>query len=271
MKRSFWTLGTPGWSDEAVIAAAERFGFHGVDLRCGGNGSISVQSTDDEVKELKQLFAYNGIEIASLLGYTQRGTEDGVDWDAVTDDLVAHMELCHHAGTHNLRAQVGAPAHESSWDAYLEGFAAAVTKALSQVEHIVINFQNHPGSLTANQGAKLAAMVNSDRFGLGLSTDHCVDMGEDPAAIAGEVARWVRYVHLADRENNDGPMTAGKYYASLPGDGVVPNARVLETLQAAGYDGWVAFKWEKPTWPELPDAEIALPRFVSFMKELQPV
>ncbi len=272
MKLSFWTLGTPGWSNDAVVDAAKRFGFDGIDLRCSDKGgNLSLQSSDSEVSELKDHFATNGIEIASLLGYTKRGGSDGVEWDDVTADLVAHAKLCRRVGTANLRANVGTPADGSTWDAYLEGYAGAVSNALDAVDGVVINVQNHPGAVTAVQAGRLAEMVNSDRFGIGLSTDHCVDMGEDPVAAAKQFGQWVRYVHLADRENNDGPMTAGKYYASLPGAGIVANRDALAALQAAGYDGWVAFKWEKPTWPELPDAEVALPKFVSFMKALQPV
>jgi sugar phosphate isomerase/epimerase len=245
-------------------------GNTGVDLRCAANGNISLQSSKEDVARLKDLFASHGLEVASLLGYTQRGNDDGVDWDAVTADLIRHAELCLRVGSQNLRANVGAPARESTWDAYLEGYAAAVTKALEAVDGVVINVQNHPGSVNTAEAGRLAAMVGSPRFGIGFSTDHCVDMGEDPAAMARQVARWVRHVHLADRARASGEKTEGKFYASLPGEGVVANREVLETLRAAGFDGWVSFKWEKPTWPELPEAEIALPRFVSFMRALQP-
>jgi sugar phosphate isomerase/epimerase len=268
VKLSFWTLGTPGWSNEAVVEAAERFGFDGVDLRCAGNGNVSLQSSDAEIRALKAQFAEHHVEIASLLGYNLRGGEKGVDWDAVVDDLVAHAELCNRLGVTNLRANVGAPAADSTWDAYLEGFAAAIERTLAQTHDVVINVQNHPGSITMARAAQLAENVGSERFGIGFSPEHCVDMGEDPVAEALRVGRWVRHVHLADRETASGPQTEGKYRASLPGAGIVQNAAVLDNLRKQGFDGWVSLKWEKPTWPDLPDAEVALPAFVSFMSAL---
>ena len=111
-------------------------------------------------------------------------------------------------------------------------------------------------------------MVDSPRFGIGFSPDHCVDMGEDPVALASQVGSWVRHVHLADREKRGGAMVEGKLRACLPGEGIVANREVLDTLRGQGYDGWVSFKWEKPTYPDLPDAEEALPKFVSFMSAL---
>jgi sugar phosphate isomerase/epimerase len=269
MKLSFWTLGTPGWSNEAVVDAAKRFGYEGVDLRCAANGNISLQSGAEDIVALRELFTSRDIEIASLLGYNQRGNDDGVDWDAVTADLVAHAALCVRLETPNLRVNVGSPARDSSWKAYLEGFAAAVKQALSMVDGVVMNVQNHPGSITAVQAGELAALVNSERFGIGFSPDHCVDMGEDPVTLASQLAPWVRQVHLADRESSGGTTVGGKLRACLPGEGFVRNREVLETLRAAGFDGWVSFKWEKPTYPDLPDAEVALPRFVAFMSALQ--
>lgn len=270
MKLSFWTLGTPGWSNEAVVDAAVRFGYQGVDLRCATNGNVSLQSSDDEVDALRALFESNGIEIASLLAYNERGNEDGVNWPAVSADLAAHMRLCVRLGTPNLRVNVGSPPRNSNWEGYMEGFANAVWNALARVEGVTMNIQNHPGSLTAAQAIQLSRLVGRSRFGIGFSPDHCVDMGEDPVALASRAGTWVRQVHLADRERADGEMVGGKLRACIPGEGIVPNRDVLETLRSQGFDGWVSFKWEKPTYPDLPDAEDALPKFVSYMSALQP-
>jgi sugar phosphate isomerase/epimerase len=76
-------------------------------------------------------------------------------------------------------------------------------------------------------------------------------------------------VHLADRESADGATVGGKLRACIPGEGIVRNREVLEVLHDQGFDGWVSFKWEKPTYPDLPDAEVALPKFVAFMSALQ--
>ena len=271
MKLSFWTLGTPGWSNEAVVEGARRFGYQGVDIRCAANGTISPQPDDEEVTALRSLFETAGVEIASVLGYNQRGNDAGVEWQAVESDLIALAELCVRLGTPNLRANVGAPAAGSTWEAYLEGFASVVTRALASVPEVTVNVQNHPGSINAVQAGRLASMVGSARFGIGFSPDHCVDMGEDPVALAEELGAWVRHVHLADRENAGGAMVKGKLRACLPGDGIVRNREVLAALQAQGYDGWVSFKWEKPTYPDLPDAEEALPRFIAFMSSLERV
>src|SRR5262245_32796253 len=142
MKLSFWTLGTPGWSNEAVVAAAKRFGYDGVDLRCAANGNISLESSDEEVAALRGLFEDQGIEIASLLAYNARGNEDGVNWAAVSADIVEHARLCLRLGTSNLRIQVGSPPRTNNWEGYLEGFANMMWNVIARTDGVTINVQN---------------------------------------------------------------------------------------------------------------------------------
>lgn len=267
MKLSFWTLGTPDWTNRQVVDAAVRFGFDGVDLRCASGRNVSVQSTPQEVDDLRRLFADNGIEIASILAYNERGSADGVDWQAVRDDIARHIELAQRLGTKAMRVNAATPASDSSWDAYLGGFAGAITDALTANDSVVLNMQNHPGAPNVEQIARLASMVHSPLFGSGFSPDHCVDMGDDVLASAELLAPVIKKLHLADREAY-GQRTGSKLRACLPGAGIVPNREVVDILRRHGFDGYVSFKWEKPTYPDLPDAEVALPHFMSYMADV---
>jgi len=47
----------------------------------------------------------------------------------------------------------------------------------------------------------------------------------------------------------------------------VPLRKMLELLLNGGYDGYVTFEWEKRWHRELPEPEIAFPRFVEKMRE----
>ena len=265
MRLSFWTLGTPGWSNEQVVDAAKRFGYNGVDLRCTKGGNISLDSTDDEVESLKRLFDDADVKISSLLAYNARRGEEGVDWDAVTGDLIANARLARRLGTTNMRINAGRPSSSSTWEAYLEGLAVASKATLEAVDDIALLVQNHPGSISGAQAGELAEMVDDQRFGVGFSPDHCVDMGEDPVEIARYIAVWVGQIHIADRTRSD---ENGKMHACLPGTGMVELRRTLEVLAGEGFDCWLSFKWEKPTYPDLPDAEIALPEFVGFIQRI---
>jgi sugar phosphate isomerase/epimerase len=265
VKLSFWTLGTPDWSNGQVVDAARRFGFDGVDLRCTPGRNVSVQSTPQEIEDLKRVFADNGVEISSILAYNERGNAEDVDWTVVQDDIAQHIDLAQRLGTKAMRVNAASPAAGSSWDQYLQGFALALTGALTANSDVVLNMQNHPGAPNVEQIGRLVSMVHSPLFGSGFSPDHCVDMGDDVLASAETLAPVVKQLHLADRERG-GEGSSGKMKACLPGEGFVPNREVIEMLQRHGYDGYVSFKWEKPTYLDLPDAEVALPHFISFMR-----
>src|SRR3954471_18971347 len=115
MKLSFWTLGTPDWTNMQVVDAARRFGFDGVDLRCAVGRNVSVESTPHQVVELKGLFTDNGVEISSILAYNQRGNAEDVDWVEVQDDIARHIDLAQRLGTKAMRVNAAAPAAGSSW------------------------------------------------------------------------------------------------------------------------------------------------------------
>ena len=264
MKTSFWTLGTPGWSNEEIVAIAAKLGYDGVDLRCAADGNVSLDSDAGELAQLTQLFEGAGLGIASLLCYNGRGNEDGVDWRAVESDLMAHIDLARGLGVTALRVQAGRPARHTKWDVYLAELATVLRSLLKAGEGIELLVQNHPGSVTAQHCERLAELVSHERFGIGFSPDHCVDMDEDPIEAAAALAPFIRQVYLADRVR----LPDGRLRPCLPGDGIAATREVLQALTARGFDGWVSFKWEKPTYPDLPDAREALPRFMGFMSSL---
>jgi sugar phosphate isomerase/epimerase len=71
----------------------------------------------------------------------------------------------------------------------------------------------------------------------------------------------IRHVHLKNSvSTNDGV----RY--SLMSHGVVPVDEVLRLLASGGYDGWIAFEWEKRWHPEIEEPEVALPDFVRVLQ-----
>ena len=71
----------------------------------------------------------------------------------------------------------------------------------------------------------------------------------------------IRHVHL----KNSVPTSDGVRY-SLMSQGDVPVVEVLKLLVSGGYDGWIAFEWEKRWHPEIEEPEVALPDFVRVLR-----
>ena len=60
---------------------------------------------------------------------------------------------------------------------------------------------------------------------------------------------------------------AGNSYLLL-GRGKVPVPKILSMLSRAGYDGWLSVEWEKRWQPDIPDADVALPRYADGIRAL---
>ena len=71
----------------------------------------------------------------------------------------------------------------------------------------------------------------------------------------------IRHVHLKNSVATDD----GIRYCLL-GQGDVPVGEVLRLLVSGGYDGWIAFEWEKRWHPEIEEPEVALPDFVRVLR-----
>lgn len=86
---------------------------------------------------------------------------------------------------------------------------------------------------------------------------------EDPEETYANLSPYVVSVHVKDSIIDEN----GQMRLVLPGDGDVPLRKMLELLLNGGYDGYVTFEWEKRWHRELPEPEIAFPRFVEKMRE----
>jgi sugar phosphate isomerase/epimerase len=69
--------------------------------------------------------------------------------------------------------------------------------------------------------------------------------------------RW-----LEEEGHKDLVSTGGGVRYCLMGQGDVPFGEVLRLLTSGGYDGWIAFEWEKRWHLEIEEPEVALPDFV---------
>lgn len=280
MKLSFWTLGMPPWPTTEVATRASSLGYDGVDLRCAPNGNLSVESSDEELQTIRQVFAESGVELPCLLGYN-RGGHDGekVDWDVVEGELIDLARVAGKLGSSQMRVQVTRPAESWSWnwDDYLDKLGAASLNAVKQTPGLTAVFENHVGSASALQLLQMVEAKGDDRLGVVFSPDHSIVMQEDSVDLAERYAPAIRQVCLADRrpvQDNLGDFDGRYYYVRyetcLMGEGLVPTSRILDTLARKGYDGYVALKWEKSDsfGHHLPSGETALSQYIEYMRGL---
>jgi sugar phosphate isomerase/epimerase len=89
---------------------------------------------------------------------------------------------------------------------------------------------------------------------------------ESVAQTWANVGPWVRSVDFKDSVT-DFEARLGYRYVQI-GDGEIPLQDALQVLNAANFDGWLTFEWEKLWHPELADATAAFPEFITRIRGL---
>lgn len=269
-KLSFTTMGTPELDAEQAIKAAREYGYDGIDLRVSDHkGELTIDSSDAELCEIRNILDGEGIQLAGLLCYNEVGNEDENSWDAMQESLVRHLELGKKIGSPNIRMFGGNPHKDVPADEFIQRSADSIAAALVAFpEDINIVLQNHGGSYTALEGVDLIQRVDNPRFGLVFSPDHCMMMGEDMNEVYQQVPSVSKQLYLSDVIPNE--ETEGRsFFGILPGKGIVPFKDAYQAIGGKEFPGFVSFKWEKIWQDQLEEPEVALPYFIKFWESLQ--
>ena len=119
-----------------------------------------------------------------------------------------------------------------------------------------IAFHHHVGTIIETRDDILRLLAcTGDSVGLTFDTGHATFGGSDPLALLKACVHRVAHVHVKDvrppviahtRATNDSflnAVLAGAF--TVPGDGVIDFAGVLNCLKAADYSGWVVVEAEQ--------------------------
>ena len=273
-KFSFTTMGTPELNGMEAIKLAKKLGYDGVDLRVSDvKGELTLNSTEAEIKELKKVFAEEGIQSAGLLCYGKRKIPiNDAFWPIFEETLYREVEIGALLGSPSIRMFGGDITNYRSEAEYNERMASGIQKALKGFPHMNIVLQHHCNSYSFKQGVTLVDYLKDERFGLVFSPDHCFLMQENFSEILPLAKKYSKQIYISDMIlDKSGKINERNYISGqpiLPGKGDI---KIKESLQALGgnnFKGWITFKWEKIWHDELEEPEIALPHFLKYIKEV---
>lgn len=267
---SFTTMGTPALNGFEAIAAAQAYGYQGVDLRIHHvKGEIQIDDSDSTIAELSQCAQDHNISLPSVLCYNKTGNKDQSNsWNEMADSIRRHIHIAQVLGAESIRIFGGPILDYSSPEAFIEETAQVLRTVLEEDDSDVrIVLQNHGGSYTFMQGVALKAACGNDRFAMCYSPDHCRMMNEDLEQVYPVVAANSSQMYLSDvafRDDGD----ENSHHCCLPGEGAVDWQAAYAAIGGAEFSGWLSFKWEKIWHDELVEPEIALPHFIKYFNEV---
>jgi len=265
------TLANPGWDLSTVIERYSAYGYDAVDFR-GCSGELRLWTLPEFSRDLGESalrIRDAGLHVTCVSTGIRTVGWGQEDRDAIDAELEPTLEICRALGAGQIRVFGGA------YDDGLVDRADAVGRVGENLRRIAdhareagveVLLETHDAWTRSEHS--LAAVLAAARPNVGLCWDikHTYWVAEEtPAATWRAIGSHVRNTHWKDVRRGE---AGRKDRLCLCGEGQVPLADAFQVLAEAGYAGPWTFEWEKRWHPHIEEPEVALPRFVEYLRSL---
>jgi len=265
---AFSTLGCPAWSWKAILEAADRLGYGGIELR-GVAGEMDLPKVPElqgsRLAETKRDLAALGIVISDLGASSKMHEKDKAVRAAQLDEGRRFIDLAQALSVPYVRMFGDkVPPDEPKEEVMkrvVEGFQQM--SAYAKTAGVTVLIETHGDFTSSADLEQILTRVGSPNFALLWDAYWSFVAGQEkPSDTYAKLGAWVRHTHLKDSS----PAARGARF-SLIGTGDVPVREQVKVLAAAGYRGFYCFEWEKKWHPEIEEPEIAFPHYAKTMRE----
>lgn len=270
MEYGFSSLGCPDKSIEQIVKMAQQYGYRVVSLRTV-SGTADIPSlpefSDTGLSDTAALFERHGVKLLCMASGVRFVSPDPDERKQQAEVGMRYIDIAHALGAPYVRV-FGGPldADMDISEAYVniaEGMRILVEYA--EKRDVFILIETHDSFAT---GKSIRSMLEATGLsGVYVVWDilHSLRCGESFESTWQEVGPYIKHVHLKDSEDFD----ENGFDIRLCGEGRVPIADAVSLLHREGYEGYYEFEWEKGWHREIPEAEVAFPHFISYMKTLE--
>ena len=273
MKISFMTLGCPDWDLETICARGQEYGYDGIDFR-GYLDQIDVTLLPEfttRASETRGKLEDAGLAVSGISSSIRVCEPEALQRNL--EEARRTIPVAKAFGTTNIRVFGGGNLDEHSRQELSEFGRECVARILELdgARDLHWLFETHDLWVKAQHCRLLLDSIPEPAFGALWDMGHTYRVGrEEPAESFQAIGTRVGYVHVKDAIYDPGSPLAMKdgWHYVFPGTGELPLAESLSLLQESGYDGWLLFEHEKRWHPELPEPEVAFPRFVDWIQPL---
>ena len=265
---AFSTLGCPLWSWKAILEAADRLGYSGIELR-GVAGEMDLPKVPElqgaRLAETKQDLKALGLVVTDLGASSRMHEKDKAARDKQLDEGRRFIDLAQAMGVPYVRMFGDKlPPEEPKEEVMkriVEGFQQMAAHA--KASGVTVLIESHGDFTRSGDLGDILKGVGSDSFQLLWDAHHTFVAGKEaPAETWKSLGRFVRHTHLKDSR----PEGTERRYV-LTGGGEVPVREQVRVLVQGGYQGFYCFEWEKKWHPEIEEPEVAFPHYAKTMRE----
>jgi sugar phosphate isomerase/epimerase len=262
---AFTTLACPNWSWEQTIQRAVEYGYQGLELR-GVEGEMDLTRaapfTANRLPATKRELKEHGLAIPCLDTSCRFDQEASID-DSI-DEGKRHIDLADELDTPSIRVFGDRIPDSRSREKIIEQVIKGLLALAQHAEgtSVQVLLESHGDFARLQNLLDVMQAVPHPHVGVLWDVHHPYRFFSEPLADTYEkLKERIRHVHLKDSVATDDEV---RY--CLLGQGDVPVGEVLWLLASGGYDGWIAFEWEKRWHPEIEEPEVALPDFVRVVR-----
>ncbi len=277
MKLAFTTLGCMEWNLTQIIAKACEYDYAGVDFR-GYQGTMDLWTIPEfrrKVGTTRRMLTDAGLAVPCL-GSSAKMFSHETDVNASLEEVKQYTEIAHQIGANSIRifggalrgtpVEVALPVAAAFLNAAAEIARSAAIEVLVETHDDWVNTE---WLMNAFEMAKFPVGV-----GILWDVHHPYRLaGENPEDTWQRIGSLTKYTHWKDSLMEEVPSPDGgiqkKLSLKLPGEGDLPLASFYEILAKGGYQGWYALEWERKWHSEIEPPEVAFPRFVQVMRDIE--
>lgn len=262
---AFTTLACPDWSWEQAVQKAVEYGYQGLELR-GVEGEMDLTKAapfiSSRLPATKRELKDRGLAIPCL-DTSCRFDQAAQIGDSI-DEAKRHIDLASALDAPYIRVFgdriPDSQSREKIIQQVIEGLLTLARYAEGTGVQVLL--ESHGDFARLQNLLDVLQAVHHPQVGVLWDVHHPFRFFSEPLADTyAKLKDRIRHVHL----KNSVPTSDGVRY-SLMSQGDVPVGEVLRLLASGGYDGWIAFEWEKRWHPEIEEPEVALPDFVSVLR-----
>lgn len=264
MKICFSTLACPDYSWTDIYSMASDLGFKGIEVRGIGNELNPVMAKPFKDENIEKTIAKLNrlkLEIPCLSSGCCLKFFD--KHDEIINEITQYAQLARKLGTPYIR--ILADLDPAPVDEIDDGKIVELLKELAPVaeeNNVTLLVETNGVYSDTKRLRRLLDAVNSRWIAALWDMHHPYRyMGETGQTTVENLGDYIKYIHVKDSE-----MVDGKLCYKLMGEGDVPVAEMLSSLQKIGYDGYVSLEWVKRWAKDLYAAGIVFPQFAKYMK-----
>ncbi|HAU38177.1 MAG TPA: sugar phosphate isomerase/epimerase [Phycisphaerales bacterium] len=263
MKLSFTTLACPEWDLKTILARAKEYGYDAIDFRGYGKEMLiyKLPEFSTGAAATARQIADSGLVVSGLSSGALLFS-DPAKQEAFVEEVSRYAELADVLNVPLIRV-FGGRLGGAELDRAVDQAAAMAERLAAAAGDRLLAIETHDDWTDSHLMVRLMQSIRAKNACVLWDLHHPYRMsGESPETTWGLLGKYVRAVHV-----KDGIVSPeGKYVYTLPGQGTIPLVKMIDLMQAGGYDGYLTLEWEKRWHPELAGPEVSLPAYAEFLR-----